>query len=275
LSLAHERANVIVIKPLRLRDETHMTAIGFEGDVLRQGNAAAPSVPATLGVFDSRRLAYAIALLTATVLLLGYSREIYVAQFGLDTALKNLRHFDLDDEGTLPAWYSSVILLFCSALLGAIALLTRNAGDEDWKRWALLCAMFVFIAADEASAIHETAIMPLRNAFALTGVLHFSWVIVAVPAVVVAGLFFLPFLFRLPLWHSLRFMLAGAIFIGGALCMELVSGHYASSYGLQSRSYILTAMVEETMELVGSTLFLVCLLAYVRERFGGVSLAIR
>lgn len=252
-----------------------MSVAGFESEVLRLGKAAAPSGPATLGAFDSRRIAYAAVLLTAAVLLLGYCREVYVAQFGSETVLKNLRHFDLDDEGTLPAWYSSAILLFCSALLGAIAVLARQASDKDWTRWALLGAIFVFLSADEASAIHETAIMPLRNAFGFSGVLHFSWVIVAAPLVAMAGFFFLPFLFRLPPRHSLRFMLAGVIFVGGALGMELISGHNASSYGVHSRSYILAAMTEETLELVGSTLFLVSLLGYLRERFGGVSLAVR
>lgn len=235
---------------------------------------SAASSQSFVGTIDSRRFMHIIVAIAITILLLGYCRELYVARFGLETVVKNLRHIDLDSEGTLPSWFSSGVLLICSGLLAAIAILSRRVADKNWPRWTLLAAVFLALSIDEATAIHEIAITPLRNAFGLSGVLHFSWVIPATVVVAGLGLYFLPFLFRLRSRYAIRFILAGMLFVGGALGMELVSGYHASHYGMQSFSYIASAMTEETMEIAGSTLFCASLFAYLRECFGGWSVAI-
>ncbi len=227
----------------------------------RGAGAAAPLV------FDARRAAAWLAAMAAAVVLLGILREIYVAQFGLEGPLKNLRHFNMDSEGTLPAWFSSIVLIAAAALLAAIAGLSRNDRDADWRRWAFLSAIFLYLSVDEATAIHEVFIKPLRSAFDLGGVFYFSWVLPALAVLPIVGLYFLPFLLRLPRRHALRFMGCAALFVGGALGMEMVSGYFASRDGTSAHTYIAAAITEETMELAGSTLFVLCLAVYLHERW--------
>lgn len=211
----------------------------------------------------------------ALVVLLGYAREVFVAQYGLETVFKNLRHFDLDSEGTLATWFSSGLLLACAGLLAVIASLARRDADPDWRRWALLASIFVGLSLDEAVAFHEILITPLRNAFQLGGMLYFAWVIPAFFLVGGIGLYFSPFLLRLPMRHAIRFAVAGALFVGGALGMELVGGYFASHYGQQSLRYIVAAMAEETLEIAGAAIFLAALLAYLRERWGEWRITVR
>jgi hypothetical protein len=202
-------------------------------------------------------------------------REIYVARYGVETVLKNLRHIDLDSEGTLATWFSAGILFACGALLAAIASLARQSGDADWRRWAVLAAIFVVLSIDEATAIHETLIRPLRETLKLSGALHFAWVIPAFFLVGAVGMFFLPFVMRLRRPYGLRFVVAGLIYVGGALGMELVGGYFASRYGLQSPRYIVAAMTEETLEIAGAVLFFGVLLAYLRDRWGDWRVTVR
>ena len=146
--------------------------------------------------------------------------------------------------------------------------------DADWKRWALLSGLFLFMSADEASAIHEILIRPLRTGLGLSGILYFSWVVPAIVLVGALAIFLAPFLVRLPRLHAVRFVGCGAVFLGGALGMELFSGYLASRYGMEHPRYRIAALIEESMEIAGSTLFCAALLAYLRDRFGAWTLRV-
>jgi hypothetical protein len=219
-------------------------------------------------VIDRRWIVRSLAAAAVAIVLLGYFREFYIAHWGLETPLRNLRHFHLDSEGTLPAWFSSFVLLLAAGLLAAIAGLSRRENDADWRRWSLPAILFLFMSIDEASAVHEVLIKPLRSAFGLGGIFFFSWVIPALFVIAGLGLYLVPFVLRLPYRHALRFALCGAIFVGGAVGMEMVSDYYASRDGMEARSYIVAACAEETLEIIGATLFCAALFAYLRERWG-------
>lgn len=92
------------------------------------------------------------------MLLLGYFREIYVALFGLDTPLKNLRQIALDTEHCLGSYHSS-------ALMGIASVLMVILGQRDEKRWIklqwyVLAGVFALMSLDESVSFHEVLINP-------------------------------------------------------------------------------------------------------------------
>src|SRR5688572_25758727 len=91
----------------------------------------------------------------------------------------------LSEEGNLPTWYSSSLLLGCSIVLGLIAA----DGGRFAGRWKLLAVVFVYMSIDEAIEIHEH----LGRLMHLGGVLYFSWVVPASVVVLLLAAFFLPF----------------------------------------------------------------------------------
>jgi hypothetical protein len=111
-------------------------------------------------------------------------------------------------------------------------------------------------------AVHEVAIEPLRSALGLSGVLYFSWVLVGAPVVVAAGLYFLPFLFRLPAGLRWRFILAGAIYVSGALGLEMIGGKLASAAGMDAPAYRVAVSAEESMEITGLAVFAATLIGH-------------
>ena len=239
--------------------------------VVRSTSAApaplAASTPIAIRLVG-RQFARVLAMAAVCIVLLGWFREIYVGLFGLETALKNLRHIDMDLEGTLPAWFSSFVLVTAAVQLAAIAGLSRRENDKDWRYWGFLAVIFLYLAIDEAIAIHEVLIHPLRTAFNLSGILHFSWVLPGAAVVMAVGCYFLPFVLRLPRQHAVRFVICGTIFVGGALGMELVGGYFASRYGMTSPIYLVAMLIEETMEITGSTMFVYALFSYLHDRWG-------
>lgn len=161
-------------------------------------------------------------------------------------------------EGNMPSWYASELPFVCAALLAWIA-----AGEvRDRFYWHLLAFGFVAISIDEAVGFHET----LSGLFDTTGVLYFGWVIPAGALVAALGIAFLGFLRRLSPETARRFILAGALYVTGAVLFELPLGWWTERYGDDSFGYALIDWCEEALEFAGLTLFAAALLARLEGR---------
>lgn len=181
---------------------------------------------------------------TAAICLLGLLAELASAAFGLEGAAAVL---SLSYEGNLPTWYASALPLLIAALLAWIAALT----PADRPYWRGLALGFLLISIDEVVGGHEH----LSALFDTGGVLYFGWVIPAGALVLVLGLTYLGFLRRLPRETAKQFTLAGALYLTGALLLELPLGYWTERHGDDGLGYALIDWCEETLEFVGLTLF--------------------
>lgn len=161
----------------------------------------------------------------------------------------------LSYEANLPTWYASSLLFACGLLLGAIAVDVAARGGPRRGHWLGLAVGFFVMSLDEAIEIHEH----LGGLFGTGGPLYFDWIIPAL--VVVAGLTVLygPFLAELPPRRRRRFVIAGAVYLGGAIGGELPLGWWTEHAGTDNPTYAMIDWVEETLELAGASLFLVAL----------------
>jgi hypothetical protein len=215
--------------------------------------------------FDVSRLAAVLWTALATVLGLGIAREIAMNYIGTGTVLKDLRHFALDAERSIPSWYESLAMVSAAGLLGIIAALSRRNDSRNRVQWSILTVIFLLMSLDEAVSFHEITVVPLRTAFKLDGVLYYSWVVIAAPVVLGLGVYFIPFLLRLPPRTAARFIVAGGVFVGGALGTEFLCGYYASTSGIDALPYKITAASQECLEVIGMTLFVVALLRHLAQ----------
>ena len=76
---------------------------------------------------------------------------------------------------------------------------------------------------------------------------------------------------QLPPTTRWKVALAGCIYVGGALGVEFLLGHWSALHGEENFTYAAIDAVEETMEIVGASLFLSTLL----EHLGGLSANLR
>lgn len=211
-----------------------------------------PSPPRTP---PSRALARGLSIATPVVAIAGLGAELSEYTIGADERAVEL--FSLSYEANVPTWYASVLLFSCAALLAT----TARAASSDRARWWALSAIFAYMSLDEAIEIHEYLGWLVEG----DGVLYFAWVIPAAGIVAALGVAFLPFLRRLPRRTRNRFLGAGALYVGGALLMELPLGWWVSSHGDDNLGYGLIDWVEETMELGGASWFAVSVAQH-RER---------
>ena len=116
---------------------------------------------------------------------------------------------------------------------------------------------------DEAAGIHELLTRPLRAYFRFEGVFFYAWLVVAIPIVLVTGIFYLRFLLHFNGKLRNLLILSAGVYLGGVIGMEMVGGGFSQIYGENNLVYTFIAQTEEILELLGVSLFIYTLLRYV------------
>jgi len=197
-----------------------------------------------------------VGLLTAASLIGQYS-TYFLGDGHLYTFVPQ---FNLDREMNVPTWFSSFLFLFSALLLHSVYRRENSAGRPFVSRWRLLAGVFVFLSVDEISAIHETLVESLRGAFHAGGYLYFAWVIPGAGFVVLLAVILWGWFRSLPKAVRVAFGLAAAVFLAGALGLEMVGGNYVLLHGRDHFEYALLANLEEALEMSGLVLFIMGLL---------------
>lgn len=199
----------------------------------------------------ARRLDRALVGGVAAVAVAGLVAEIGDFVWGWPPGIASA--LSLSYEHNLPTWLASALHLLASASLFVCA----ERASSDRGRWMALGMVFALASLDEAVELHEH----LGALYAGSGALHFGWVVPGAALALVIGLSFLGFLRRLPSVDRRRFTIAAALFLGGALGMEIPLGLWTESHGDQNLGYGVIDWIEETLELAGITTFVIALRA--------------
>jgi hypothetical protein len=169
--------------------------------------------------------------------------------------------FSLDEELNIPAWYSSLILLFSSGLLAAITSIKKT--DKYFIYWKNLSLTFFVFSLDEAFSLHEILIIPsLRESFNLSPIFFHTWVIFGIPAVIFFVFKYFQFFLDLPKNTRYLFLLAAIFYISGSLGMEMVGGFFRVSFGRLGIITLIAIVIEEFLEMLGIVTFIYALLTY-------------
>lgn len=206
---------------------------------------------------DARKLSF--ALVSAAGLVCGAGLAVELARYAgwIDPEGWLRSALSLSYEGNLPTWYSSILLWTAALGLGLCG--ARDEGEEG-PRWWVLAGLFALMSLDEAIELHEHL-----GGIELHGVLYFSWV---VPGALLTGAFALSywgFWRRLPPPTRRGFAWAFAIYVGGALGMELPLGAWFEAHGDENLGYALLDAVEESLEICGLSVFLLAIAGHLER----------
>ncbi|MCB9452937.1 MAG: hypothetical protein H6672_15965 [Anaerolineaceae bacterium] len=183
--------------------------------------------------------------------------------------------FNVNQEANIPTWYSALLLLACAALFGVVAQSRRQYGERDSRHWWGLALIFMYLSLDEVAAIHEELSIPLQESLHLTGFLYFGWILVGAAVVLVVGLIYGRFILRLPRQTRRLFILAGVLYVGGALVIEAISANQWYLNDGTSLLFSATGTVEELCEMLGVVVLIYALLTYIQTQLGNIHLTIQ
>lgn len=183
--------------------------------------------------------------------------------------------FNLDAELNLPAVYSALTLLLCSLIIGIISIIKGNQQDSYTTYWKGLAIIFALLFFDELTSLHERLMEPVRNTLNTGGFLYFAWVIPGSIFVLCFLLIFLKFIVNLPSKTRNYFLLAGTIYVSGAIGCELIGGYIVDNYTTKSLLYLLEVTIEEALEMLGVAVFIYGLLSYISASMQGAGLKLK
>jgi hypothetical protein len=172
-------------------------------------------------------------------------------------------------EGSLHTWLGSTLLAACAVTL---VLIVQRLGPQDRfrRQWLILAAGFAAMSIDEIVQVHESLAVVSRFILGPSSSANF-WTLIGLGGVAAVGLSFREFLHALPGVVRRRFLRAAAVYLGGAVGLELIGGVYEAAVGTPEVGYVLLATLEETLELAGAGMFLAAVLDSLEANRGHIS----
>lgn len=224
--------------------------------------AASSAEHATFRISHSRWPALALTGVWAVLVVVGLAQNL-----SMPDAQARIWMLDLDTERSVYTWFSQALFLGAAVLLLLVGLDERRARSRLAVHWFLLAALFCYLSLDEAISIHEKLSVPTSRLLGTSGALAFAWVIPYGLAAVVGLMLATSFLRALPRSTLIQFMVAAAVFLGGALCMEMVGSYLEPADPTQTRSlgYWLATTLEEALEGLGLIIFIDALFVHLRR----------
>jgi hypothetical protein len=129
--------------------------------------------------FVIRQLIYLTIILT----LLSITGQIfdYLGPVFSETLISKL---NLNEEGNVPTYFTSMLLLLASTILALITLIKYKEKNSYKAKWMILAIVFLFLSMEEIAGFHEAVAGPLRSLLAVDGFFYYAWVI---PAILMLG----------------------------------------------------------------------------------------
>jgi hypothetical protein len=215
---------------------------------------------------SSKKLALTLTVIVMCLTLGHVAVQCFKFLGGYEYQLGFVRLLDLEGEGNLPSWYASTTLLLCALFLLQIGRTKRLAGDRYAAHWLGLAVIFFFLSVDEAVGFHEMSADPLIRALNLPRWLWAGWVLLGGLFVLVVGLTYFRFLLALPVKTRALFLVAGTLYVGGALGMETFASEHLYRDGADFLYKVAMVGPEEFMEMMGIVFFLYALSSYMAAK---------
>jgi hypothetical protein len=220
------------------------------------------NAPLSLSLPDSSRV---LKILGKTIFLLAGLSLLgqYSAHFlGHGRLFGFVPEFNLGTENNIPTYFSGLLLLSASILLGVIARLKWTVQDAFRRYWAGLAFIFAYLSVDEVASLHERLGEPIRHALDTSGVFYYAWVIPGMGLLLLFGFVYARFFWALDARWKRLFAVSGFVYVAGGLGVELVGGWFVTQFENPGFTNVLIVTVEEVLEMSGVALFIYTLMEY-------------
>ena len=214
--------------------------------MIEQHTAADPS-PIGIIPLTPRLIRTLLTVVTAGLLVVHSVVQVGIYGFGAEKHW--LDSLNMDRELNLPTLFSCALLLMAALLMQRLGQSSDRNAAKDWR---LLSRIFIFLALDEALQIHEILIIPgLR--YQVHPALASTWVVPYAVFALILLWRFRHFLSSISEATASRLLRSGAVYIAGAIGMEMIGSFAVRSnlIRLHSPWYGAITGLEEALELLG------------------------
>jgi len=213
-----------------------------------------------------RRLRLVLLLLVLALLVL--DEAVLVARFFLGHGRLGGLYalFDLDVETSVSTFVQSSLLLVAAVLLWLFGRVEPRIRTVAW----ILAAATLWVAADEASQIHELLIVPLDRLLDTGGVFRYGWVIPGLAVAAAVVVLTIRLLRVLDRDVAVLLALGGGLYLLGVLGVEMAGGAWLDGGGSETVYRMVFTSIEETLEGAGIVVAVAALLEAIRRASPGI-----
>ncbi len=178
---------------------------------------------------------------------------------------------NFDSEKNIPTTFAALLHFFASIVLFKVGLTALKIKNRNYF-WFSISFVFLFLGFDELLRIHEKFTGQSSALMDNADIFLYSWIVYYLLAALILGLIFLKPLLELPKKTLINFIIAGGIFVFGAVVLENIAGTYVVNHAIEKSQVIITpeifilATVEELCEMFGVTYFIFSILKF-REKY--------
>ncbi|MCP5099546.1 MAG: hypothetical protein GY943_28665 [Chloroflexi bacterium] len=217
--------------------------------------------------FSRKKIIFTLVLITALLTIANLIHQLSWFYWEQDFYYFSWR-LDVGGDKTIPGWFSSTLLLFCAGLIYVTALVEAKNKSRFTRHWKGLAFVFLFLSLDETAAIHEWS-GSFLSLSGFGGFLLYSWVIFGLIFVTVFVFAYLRFFWHLPRSTQIGFFIAGAMFVGGALGLEMLNARIEFQVGAESLLYQAMTGLEELLEMSGLIVLVNSVWRYLEQQVAG------
>lgn len=222
---------------------------------------------------NRKTIAKSMLSIIAVLLVMHVTQLVVYFYIGNPDEFDFIHLLDFDYEGNLPSLYSSLAIFFSAILLWIIARHASRNGMAFARHWIGLAVIFTFLGVDEATALHEELgdIVEASEIFEATGFLYFAWVVPYGLLLIAFCLSYLKFVLQLPNLYKIQFVVAGMLFVAGAVGLETISAKEADLHGAETIYYSFLYTLEELCEMIAIVIFSHALLHYIEHELEDIT----
>ena len=169
-----------------------------------------------------------------------------------------------DAESSLARWYFTLMMFLCSGAAAAVAqrVAQRPQPHAGGKlAWGSIAAVCLLLSAAKTTSAKSVVMHLARSALHLAR-LSIPRTVAAAALLAILAIAYLPFLAGLLPTTRRRHLAAAAVYLGGAVVLDVGNGFVWHAAGEGSLAYAASSTLEELVEGTGAILFLRAVLGH-------------
>ncbi|WP_165869157.1 hypothetical protein [Thiogranum longum] len=193
--------------------------------------------------------------------------------------------FNTAAEHSIAGWYSTTLTFVVALVAWANLALARHIERSSWRYsgWLIIALLFTYLSLDDGAELHEHLGEGLKQSPLFSDLIaaypSYTWQIVSGPVFIALGVFMLYFLWKtLPRRNEKLGILSAFSCLALAVGQDFIEGTIneydrVQRYGLDADTVLhFSKSVEESLEMLGMTFFLIVFLSHLMHTFRTITL---
>ncbi len=223
--------------------------------------------------FNTKKIIPILCIIFAVLFVLNLAtviQEMYFVESTKDGILHFFHYaFNFNTEKNAPTYFSVILLFLSSQTFLIIAIFTpANTSAYIKYYWWQMSLIFLLLSMDEMVRLHENLEYITRRFLdvEIDGFFAFAWVVPMIGILVVFGLYSIKFLMYIPKYLSKGCIIAGILYVTGAVGFEMITAKlYSANNNVENAYYYMAMCTEESLEMIGIIVLLYFNLKYIEE----------